>query len=449
MSDVTLKRIIDLETQSEVDSSVYTIIDSPTGMGKKYPLGDLVGEVTDLKQDLSELDDYFAATNLADGVTYTGYYYVDYRNGANKAGESYKASGYVDISGCNKIVYTRLYVTSSVAYAGIAFYDENKTFIENSGISAVFKADYDHFVLKSADVPSGAKYIRCTTKRTGVLASTPIEVYDYDTYYNTIPKQLENTERVANKVNQLTVDSTETQYPSAKGVYDFVTGGGINYQAFAIDDVLCIGDSLTAGSSYRANGSWIGNIKQCYPYFLSRFLRCDVVNGGDGGESVKSWYSKNFGQYDYTTFNTIIIFLGTNGGLTDTLETDVDPYESYEDYADTNTGTYCKMVEEIKAANPNCQIIMVNIFSVAEGSSDTKTVLRKIAEKYALPIVETLELATATSPQYHGAPGNVHLSKMGYCYLAHKILSVITEWISADVTRGDFGRNQRNSDPDT
>lgn len=57
MSDVTLKRIIDLETQSEVDSSVYTIIDSPTGMGKKYPLGDLVGEVTDLKQDISDLDD--------------------------------------------------------------------------------------------------------------------------------------------------------------------------------------------------------------------------------------------------------------------------------------------------------------------------------------------------------------------------------------------------------
>lgn len=59
MSDVTLKRIIDLETQSEVDSSVYTIIDSPTGMGKKYPLGDLVGEVTDLKQDF----DTFAEMN--------------------------------------------------------------------------------------------------------------------------------------------------------------------------------------------------------------------------------------------------------------------------------------------------------------------------------------------------------------------------------------------------
>ena len=54
MSDVTLKRIIDLETQSEVDNSVYTIIDSPTGYGKKFPLGGLVKEVTDLKQDFNE-----------------------------------------------------------------------------------------------------------------------------------------------------------------------------------------------------------------------------------------------------------------------------------------------------------------------------------------------------------------------------------------------------------
>lgn len=45
MSDVTLKRIIDLETQSEVDNSVYTIIDSPTGYGKKFPLGSFIASV--------------------------------------------------------------------------------------------------------------------------------------------------------------------------------------------------------------------------------------------------------------------------------------------------------------------------------------------------------------------------------------------------------------------
>ena len=54
MSDVTLKRIMDLETQSEVDNSVYTIIDSPTGYGKKFPLGGLVEEVSDLKQDFDQ-----------------------------------------------------------------------------------------------------------------------------------------------------------------------------------------------------------------------------------------------------------------------------------------------------------------------------------------------------------------------------------------------------------
>lgn len=39
---VTLKRIIDLVTQSDIDSGVYTIIDSTTGAVKKYPIGSLI-----------------------------------------------------------------------------------------------------------------------------------------------------------------------------------------------------------------------------------------------------------------------------------------------------------------------------------------------------------------------------------------------------------------------
>ena len=74
MSDVTLKRIMDLETQSEVDNSVYTIIDSPTGYGKKFPLGGLVKEVTDLKQDLDNKESNVFGLNVID---YINGYYID------------------------------------------------------------------------------------------------------------------------------------------------------------------------------------------------------------------------------------------------------------------------------------------------------------------------------------------------------------------------------------
>lgn len=73
MSDVTLKRIMDLETQSEVDNSVYTIIDSPTGYGKKFPLGGLVEEVSDLKQDYNQLSETTADKNSDNPNMGSGY----------------------------------------------------------------------------------------------------------------------------------------------------------------------------------------------------------------------------------------------------------------------------------------------------------------------------------------------------------------------------------------
>lgn len=67
MSDVTLKRIMDLETQSEIDNSFYTIVGSPTVNGKKFPLGGLVEEVTDLKADIGQYG-FFTPTVYTDDL---------------------------------------------------------------------------------------------------------------------------------------------------------------------------------------------------------------------------------------------------------------------------------------------------------------------------------------------------------------------------------------------
>ena len=40
--NVTLKRIVDLVAQTDIDDGVYTITDSTTGAVKKYPLGSLI-----------------------------------------------------------------------------------------------------------------------------------------------------------------------------------------------------------------------------------------------------------------------------------------------------------------------------------------------------------------------------------------------------------------------
>ena len=40
--NITLKRIVDLVPQTDVDETVYTIIDSVAGTVKKYPIGSLI-----------------------------------------------------------------------------------------------------------------------------------------------------------------------------------------------------------------------------------------------------------------------------------------------------------------------------------------------------------------------------------------------------------------------
>lgn len=60
MSDtVTLKRIIDLVTQADIDSGVYTIIDSVSGAVKKYPLGSLICSIAPI---FDATEDYAAGT---------------------------------------------------------------------------------------------------------------------------------------------------------------------------------------------------------------------------------------------------------------------------------------------------------------------------------------------------------------------------------------------------
>ena len=69
MSDgVNLKRIKDLNLQSDVDEGVYTIIDSVSGANKKYPLGSLISSI-------APIFDSSVAYNAGDYCNYNGQLY--------------------------------------------------------------------------------------------------------------------------------------------------------------------------------------------------------------------------------------------------------------------------------------------------------------------------------------------------------------------------------------
>lgn len=211
----------------------------------------------------------------------------------------------------------------------------------------------------------------------------------------------------------------------------------------ALDRVLCIGDSLTAG--VPPNTATMPNpMLQNYPYYLGRMISTDVTNGGLPGATTKDWFANKYSSYDMTEYNAAIICLGTNGNLTDTLDSDVNQYNDYNNYADTLTGYYCRLIESILHDNNNCMIVLVNIWSVAAGADTTRSVIRQIGEKYGLPVVETYDFRYAESPAYHGGIDNVHLTKAGYLALANRIRTTLRGYYNNNMSAVNIGMTAQN-----
>lgn len=79
--------------------------------------------------------------------------------------------------------------------------------------------------------------------------------------------------------------------------------------------ILCIGDSLTQGHIAGYSPAHFEDGVN-YPAFFARMTNCECVNAGVSGITTENWYKNKREQYTYTDYDTVFIFLGTNGGVT-------------------------------------------------------------------------------------------------------------------------------------
>lgn len=205
---------------------------------------------------------------------------------------------------------------------------------------------------------------------------------------------------------------------------DYVSNEGFTY---FLDKCICIGDSVTDGHVYDyprtpANGRVIR--EQSYPTYLKKMTQWSIVeNAARAGISVVGWWQTFYPDYTYTDYQIALMELGYNGGLTDTLDTDVEAYSNYNDYAETNTGCYCKIIEAIKEANPHIYLVLL-IPSLWTPTSTGAIVIRKIAQKYNLPIIDLSDKTymNLSDVKYHGLTNSdpnsinmVHFNAIGHC----------------------------------
>lgn len=221
---------------------------------------------------------------------------------------------------------------------------------------------------------------------------------------------------------------------------DFDLDENGNWLLSLFSNCICIGDSVTEGQVFDYPSTPPDGIvtkDNSYPAFLARMTGWTVENAGVSGISASQWWNNKFNEYDFSRYDIAIIELGYNEGLTETLDEDTGGRPDYHDFADTNTGNYCKIIEGILDQNPDIRIFLtISPMMKSNGKkslSTCRTVILQIAEKYDLPVIDLTDTSYIDLNEdiYHGKDSDgklnkIHFNILGYCAKAALIRHSIT-----------------------
>lgn len=169
---------------------------------------------------------------------------------------------------------------------------------------------------------------------------------------------------------------------------------------------LCIGDSLTYGVVNGASSGAINTTKN-YPYWFNKMTNLAVDVDGHPGWKASQMYervkSNNYAEYGF-----ILLFLGTNGGLT----------------TDEQISAYKQIIEKFISDNNDVKIFLITPFTVnGYSKQDTVDKIYDIGKEKEIAVVN----ADIAPFKYTVVDGKIHeydithLSEMGYFLLANVI----------------------------
>ena len=191
----------------------------------------------------------------------------------------------------------------------------------------------------------------------------------------------------------------------------------------AFDNITCIGDSLTYSQVYTsASGSRQAYVP--YPKALARKTGAAYQIIARAGASAKGVWDAYADQIVARANDLTIIYLGTNEGLTNTVDTDCAGTD-YTQYADTNTGAMGKLIK--KSLDLGNKVVLVKVHSSSGSVETTNTALAALASKFNVPLLENENLS---GMKYHGYPdgsgsNGVHYNDFGYSAFADMIIKNI------------------------
>ena len=315
----------------------------------------------------------------------------------------------------------------------LVFYNSSKTFVSQ----ATDIADLEEFKTERVNISENTSYTKLATKQSGYIRmqfgknlqqvmmaeGEKIEwtdIYD-EADVPTVPFRYVLKNEIISEVNLTTELKKKIEAGVSKAIDD------IYKLAFCKihKNVLCIGDSLTEGyhnpDDIRVNMS--------YPSHMESLAGYNVTNKGQSGITALGWWNAYKDKVDFTEFDAVFIYLGTNGGLTDTIDADTIS-GNFETFAQTNTGGYCAIIAKIKSVNPKCKIYMIQYNNITA----TSQVTAKIAKKYdcVTLLVTDNSVFNLTDSKFH--TDSTHYNSIGYWAFACVMLIQLEKYIAGHIS---------------
>lgn len=290
----------------------------------------------------------------------------------------YKAKGTSGQTGVGSGIYPpRLYGSDAVRL----------NFVKVSGVNSLEYTDWVWSITVATDVVNYGFLIQ-NGSFTEVYTITDFMITDnvdapFEDYY---------TYYAADNVRDRRIEATQAEVDSLSIELDSITETLQTIQSPKVLHCAFIGDSLTEGD-YGSVGGTINLQPLNYPYYFKAITGWTGTNFGKSGFTTKNVWDSIVSTMNLSIkYNVVIIMLGTNAGLTDTLDVDCVG-DDYTLYAATQTGSYCKIIERIMLNCPTAQIFLCTPpYNDKTGKKeyivDTGNVVKKIAARYNLQLID-------------------------------------------------------------
>lgn len=359
-------------------------------------LRDVAGTITNINSAIGALKSNNEIESL---LTFTSNGYIGMRDGAvtQISNASFNYSDYVKVEYANKIIVT----TAFIDLAGGAFYDKDKNFV--SGVSSATGYNGEKYTYKF-EVPTNAMYFRFT------VYTRNMSIDESSLYLHV---------RIEDVINY--IDEHDTNNVNGKQILS------------AFKNITFIGDSLTHSQVYTGASSSRQAFNP-YPKVIEYITGVPATILAKSGDTAEQSWNRYNADIITKEGQLTVIYLGTNGGLTDTISTDMIG-EDYTQWASTNTGGYGKLIAKSLAIGS--RVVLVKVHSSSGDVSTTNSVIEQLATRFNVPYIENDYLS---GNKYHAYPdgsgsNGTHYNDIGYTVFAQQVIEKISNLSDADIVK--------------